>query len=109
MPLYRDGEEEELEAEQPAARQRRETVPKRASPRRLRGDDALLDSLAACQELLEGLAEVDRPLPPPEPVASALYQLEDVAKELRTYRDSIEFNPERLEAVQGARFTRSST
>ncbi|HPO71471.1 MAG TPA: DNA repair protein RecN [Armatimonadota bacterium] len=98
----RDGEEEELEAERlRLANAEKLFLNASQAYDRLRGDDALLDSLAACQELLEGLAEVDRSASSlVEPVASALYQLEDVAKELRTYRDSIEFNPERLEEVQ---------
>ncbi|HHX38601.1 MAG TPA: DNA repair protein RecN, partial [Armatimonadetes bacterium] len=97
-----DGEEEELEAERlRLANAEKLFLNAGQAYDRLRGDDALLDGLAACQELLEGLAEVDRSASSLlDTVGSALYQLEDAAKELRTYRDSIEFNPERLEEVQ---------
>lgn len=60
-----------------------------------------LDKLGEAVAALEGISEVDSNLQPlVESLKNALYQIEDIARELRSYRDSIEFNPARLEAIQ---------
>ena len=60
-----------------------------------------LDKLNEAVSALHGLAEVDPQLQPVvEGLQSAIYQVEDASRELRSYRDGIEFNPERLETVE---------
>ncbi len=64
-------------------------------------DICALDKLSEAVEALQDLAELDPQLQPAvEGLQSALYQVEDAARELRSYRDAVEFNPERLEAVE---------
>lgn len=71
---------------------------------RLYGGDeggSVLDQLAAVQRSLEGAAGIDPRL---EGISSmireASCQAEEAAREIRSYRDSIAFDPERLEAIE---------
>ena len=65
------------------------------------GDKSAVDSLYEAVKSLQGLAELDPELSPLiESLQSALYQVEDASRELRAYRDGIEFSPSRLEAVE---------
>lgn len=64
-------------------------------------DVCALDKLSEGVEALQDLAGLDPQLQPAiEGLQQALYQVEDAARELRGYRDAVEFNPERLEAVE---------
>jgi DNA repair protein RecN (Recombination protein N) len=63
-------------------------------------DRTALDLISDGLRNLEGIASLDAQLEPiVEGVRGSLFQLEDAARELRGYRDSVEFNPERLEEV----------
>ncbi len=60
-----------------------------------------LDKLGDAADALRGLAQLDPHLQPmTESIQSAFYQAEDAARELRAYRDGVEFNPERLESIE---------
>ncbi len=64
-------------------------------------DVCALDKLSEAADALQDLADVDPQLQPVlEGLQSALYQVEDASRELRSYRDAVEFSPERLEAVE---------
>ena len=64
------------------------------------GDRSSLDMLGDAVMALQGLAEVDSQLQPTiESLQAALYQIQDSARDLRAYRDGIEFNPARLEEI----------
>jgi len=64
-------------------------------------DGCALDSLSEALAALQGLAELDGQLQPlVESLQGALYQVEDGVRELRAYRDAVEFNPGRLEAIE---------
>ncbi|NLC58962.1 MAG: DNA repair protein RecN [Armatimonadetes bacterium] len=68
---------------------------------RLRDDGGALDNLGAALEHLQSLADIDRAATPLlEALQAAYYQIEDATDQLRSYRDAIEFNPERLEEIQ---------
>ncbi|MDI6826991.1 MAG: DNA repair protein RecN, partial [Armatimonadota bacterium] len=59
------------------------------------------DKLCEALSALEEISEIDSSLKSNlESLQNVLYQVEDMARELRGYRDSVEFNPSRLEAVQ---------
>lgn len=63
-------------------------------------ENCTLDTLSRAVSMLEGIADVDTQLQPTiEALQSSLYQIEDAVRDLRAYRDAIEFNPGRLEAV----------
>lgn len=71
---------------------------------RLYGGDeggSILDQLATVQRALESATGIDPRL---ESIATmireASYQAEEAAREIRSYRDSIAFDPERLETVE---------
>jgi DNA repair protein RecN (Recombination protein N) len=65
------------------------------------GKPAAVDLLAAAARELESIAAVDGTLAPVlDGVQTALYAAQDAALELRNYQESVEFNPDRLEAVQ---------
>ncbi len=67
----------------------------------LAGDSSTQDTLSQAVMSLQGLADLDPQLQPMvESLQSALYQVEDATRELRSYRDGIEFNPSRLETVE---------
>lgn len=61
-----------------------------------------LEAVAKAISRLNEVASFDRKLMEPllEQLQSAYYQLEDAAFGLRTYREQIEFNPDRLEEVE---------
>lgn len=62
---------------------------------------AVLDLLGAAVHDLTQLEKLDPAVAPHrQAVEDALYQLEDVARALRVYRDSIEYSPARLEQVE---------
>lgn len=64
------------------------------------GDRSSLDTLGEAVMALQGLAEVDAQLQPMiESLQAALYQVQDASRELRAYRDGIEFNPDRLQEI----------
>lgn len=59
--------------------------------------EAVGKALTAFQELVR----IDESLAPfVESLESALYQLEDVAREISSYSDQIEYNPERLDEIE---------
>ncbi|MBP6964244.1 MAG: DNA repair protein RecN [Armatimonadetes bacterium] len=64
-------------------------------------DICALDKLSDAVAALHDLADLDPLLQPTaEVLQSALYQVEDASRELRAYRDAVEFSPERLEAIE---------
>ena len=73
--------------------------------RRLRGGSeerhAAIDMLSAVLRDLTELEKLDASTGPHRQLVEEIsYQLEDLARELRSYRDSVEFNPVRLDIVQ---------
>lgn len=65
------------------------------------GVSAAVDSVAKALAALQDLAEIDSNMSPfLETLESALYQLEDVAREVSSYRDEVEYNPERLDEIE---------
>lgn len=76
-----------------------------AAFRRLRGGSeerhGTIDMLSAALRDLTELEKLDATTGPHRQLVEEIsYQLEDLARELRSYRDSVEFNPVRLEIVQ---------
>lgn len=66
-----------------------------------RGSAAVLDLLGAAIQAIEGLARIDPALEPQLQLAeSAGYQLEELARSLRNYREQLEYNPRRLQDVE---------
>jgi len=66
-----------------------------------RGQRSALDLLGMVVEGLASLAAMDEILAPQSEMAeNAYYQLEEVARALRRYRDEIEFDPQRLVEVE---------
>ena len=64
-------------------------------------DRCALDAMSEAVTTLIGIAGIDPALDPMmESLQTALYQAEDAARELRAYRDAIQFNPELLEAIE---------
>ena len=60
-----------------------------------------LDGLTTAAAEIEHAARLDPTLAPLlESLQNALYVAEDAARDVRTYRDSVEFNPERLEEIE---------
>ncbi len=65
------------------------------------GEPAAVDLLAQAVRTLEEIVPIDADLQPlVENLQNALYAVQDAAADLRTYRDRVEFNPERLNEVQ---------
>jgi len=65
-----------------------------------KGQSSALDLLGQVAHSLASLEKIDPSLQEQrQAVEEASYQLEDLARSLRTYRDSIEFNPARLHQV----------
>ncbi|MBI4758084.1 MAG: DNA repair protein RecN [Chloroflexi bacterium] len=61
----------------------------------------VLDLLAEIQGYLAGLAKLDPRLQPQVgAVEETSYQLSEIARQLRAYRDGVEYNPARLEQVE---------
>jgi len=100
------GEEEELLAERKlllSAEQLSQLSD--AAFRRLRGGgedrSSTIDMLGAVLRQLSELEKLDSAVEPQRKLVEEMsYQLEDLARELRSYRDGVEFNPVRLEMVQ---------
>jgi len=59
--------------------------------------DLLSEVVSSCQNLAGLDPQLSKLL---ESLQAAAYQVEDAARELRAYRDAVEFNPQRLEAVE---------
>ena len=96
------GEEEELTADRTrlANAERLHAAASAAFELLGEGDRSSLDTLGESVMALQGLAEVDSQLQPTiESLQAALYQIQDASRDLRAYRDGIEFNPERLEEI----------
>jgi DNA repair protein RecN (Recombination protein N) len=65
------------------------------------GDTSAVDMLGRAVLELESIAPLDAGLAPLlESMQSALYAVEEGVRELRGYRDEVEFNPDRLESVE---------
>ena len=100
------GEEEELNRERTLlANAERLTTLADAAYRALYESDeerrAVLDLLAEVTQALKALEELDPTLQEQRKAAEeASYRLEDLARNLRSYRDSIEYNPDRLRQVE---------
>lgn len=66
-----------------------------------RGQRSAMDQLGLAVKALEGVAKIDASLvDAASTLESAYYQVEDVAHRLRGYREEVEFDPERLGAVE---------
>lgn len=67
----------------------------------LYGSNRALDAAGKAIQRIQEIAQLDPALGPLlEQANSAFYQLEDVAYQLRDYRDSVEFNPARLDQIE---------
>lgn len=65
------------------------------------GQRSVVDLLGVALEGMTELARLDDSLREPEQIVeNALYQLEELARAIRNYRDNIEYDPERLQAVE---------
>ncbi|MDA8235219.1 MAG: DNA repair protein RecN [Clostridia bacterium] len=61
----------------------------------------VLEGLGRVRNLLREIAAIDKKvLEQAEIIENAYYQLEDAASQLLTYKEQVEFNPERLEEVE---------
>lgn len=98
----KEGEYDELEATLPRAEHAEALI--RASEgahEELVGDDGICDQLSSIVSSLQDSARFDSALAKKaDVVESALIDLEDVASELRDYRDSVDFDPEELDRLQ---------
>jgi DNA repair protein RecN (Recombination protein N) len=100
------GEEEELLAERKLLLNAEQLSQlSDAAFRRLRGGSeerhATIDMLGAVLRDLAELEKLDAAAAPQRKLVEDIsYQLEDLARELRSYRDRVEFNPVRLDLVQ---------
>jgi DNA repair protein RecN (Recombination protein N) len=98
------GEEEELVADsRRLANAQKLAEASAAGAAALNGDDGrgLLGELAAAMRALEDAAALDDTLSPiVQSINSARFELEEAARDLAHYQDSIEFNPERLEQIE---------
>lgn len=66
-----------------------------------RGSASAVDQLGKAVEHIEKLVEFDQKLSPMlEMASSALYQLQEVSRELVSYRDGVDFQPGRLEEIE---------
>jgi DNA repair protein RecN (Recombination protein N) len=65
------------------------------------GGPGALDALTTATAEIEHAVRLDERLQPLlESLQNALYAAEDAARDVRTYRDNIEFNPDRLEQIE---------
>ena len=96
------GEDEELDAEEARLSQFEKLyslVEDAAGS--LTGDDAVVQTLKRTRQTMEHAAAVDAALSPlSERLESAFYELDDIAEELRSYKNALVFDPARLEEVQ---------
>jgi DNA repair protein RecN len=73
----------------------------RGSEGRSAGAAGALDALGTAVAEIEHAAKLDERLAPLlESLQNALYLAEDAARDVRGYRDEVEFNPERLEQIE---------
>jgi DNA repair protein RecN (Recombination protein N) len=64
-------------------------------------DGAVLEQLDLAQSSLEKAAIIDTDLEAPcRSISETVYQIQDIAEDLRTYCDRIEFDPQRLEEIE---------
>ena len=100
-----EGEYEELEATLPKAEHAEALIRAAEGAREaLAGDGGALDAMgAAVGELRHASAHDPELAKLASQVEGAVFEVEDVASALRDYRDSVDFDPERLEEMQ-ARF-----
>ncbi|NLE43348.1 MAG: DNA repair protein RecN [Chloroflexi bacterium] len=102
----REGEEEELDAERVRlsnAEQLAQLAAQVLTVLEEAGEEApaALDLLGTAVRALESLARIDTTLlPQAQLVESVTYQVEELARTVRDYRDSIEFSPRRLQNVE---------
>ncbi|MEJ5251283.1 MAG: DNA repair protein RecN [Chthonomonadetes bacterium] len=97
------GEEEELVAEERrlAHAEKLFATAEAAYELLVAGEPSAVDLLAQAVRALEDVVPVDADLQPlVENLQNALYAVQDTASDLRSYRDRVEFNPERLNEVQ---------
>lgn len=65
------------------------------------GETPAVDTVGKAAAVLKELSEIDPQLGGlRESLEAALYQLEDVSREISSYRDRVEFNPERLDEIE---------
>jgi len=65
------------------------------------GEDSILERLACLKEKLADVAEIDeRMAGARESCTSLIYQLEDLARNLYSYKEKLSFDPQRLEEVR---------
>ncbi len=96
------GEDTALEADRVllANAERLHTASGQALQSLVRGDVAAADLLSAAQAKLEAVASLDPRLEPAaELLQTAVVAADEAARELRSYHDGVEFNPDRLEQV----------
>ncbi len=98
----REGELEELEERLPRVEHGEALMQAAAGARELlSGDGGACDELGDAARVLEGAARYDARLGEwARALESALIDVEDVASELRSYADEIDFDPEELERLQ---------
>lgn len=99
----KQGEYEELEGTLPKA-EHAETLIRTSegAHEALAGDEGVCDELSSLVSELRGAAHYDAKLGTfANIVESSLIDLEDVASSLRDYRDSVDFDPEELNRLQG--------
>lgn len=95
------GEEEVLESEKMLLSNAEKLNESASTAYELIGDrnheGCALDTLGDALNAIHDIVDIDPQLQPlVETMQSAMFQVEDAARELRAYRDAIEFNPERL-------------
>ncbi|BCU81605.1 DNA repair protein RecN [Polycladomyces abyssicola] len=97
-----EGEEEELELERKRLAHAEKIVQNASEAyEALYGERRGLEHLHDALQALEEIAQVDESIRSVwEMVQSAYYQLEEAARELGTYRDQLEFDPDRLVEVE---------
>lgn len=96
------GEDEELDAEEVRLSQFEKlySLIEDASGA-LNGDDAVVPTLKRTRQTMEHAAAVDATLSSlSERLENAFYELDDIGEELRSYKNSLVFDPARLEEVQ---------
>ena len=98
----REGELEELEETLPRAEHAEALMMASEGAREaLAGDDGAIDTLASAARVLRDAARHDRRLLDfAKTLEGAIIDVEDVASELRDYRDEVEFDPEELDRMQ---------
>ncbi|MGB9588893.1 MAG: DNA repair protein RecN, partial [Armatimonadota bacterium] len=99
------GEESELEAERTRLANAEKLYAGSSEAFELLGDRSrefcALDALGEAVITLQDLARFDPELSSVlESLQGALYEVEDASRRLREYRDNVEYNPERLQAIE---------